>query len=79
MPQNLYAYLYPVCYVDLGGGEAMPAHKDGYHNNTCIQGLDGGTCKDRDALFARSLLMAVVAAAVVVMVVVVVVVWGPKG
>ena len=52
-PQNLYAYLSPVCYVDLGGAKAMPAHKDGFHNNTCIRGLDSGTCKDLDALFTK--------------------------
>jgi hypothetical protein len=34
---NLYAYLYPVCFVDLGGGEAVPTHRDLYANNTCIQ------------------------------------------
>eukprot|EP00038_Savillea_parva_P030806 m.80385 g.80385 ORF g.80385 m.80385 type:complete len:429 (-) comp9351_c1_seq2:175-1461(-) len=40
---NLYAYLFPVCFVDLGGGEAVPAHRDLFANNTCIQGQDSAT------------------------------------
>eukprot|EP00039_Didymoeca_costata_P028093 m.19976 g.19976 ORF g.19976 m.19976 type:complete len:818 (+) comp6723_c0_seq1:67-2520(+) len=52
---NLYAYLFPVCYVDLGGGEAIPAHRNGFHNNTCIQGMDianyaGVNCKDNASI-----------------------------
>lgn len=37
---NLYAYVFPVCQVDLGGGECLPTHRNGFHNNTCIQGKD---------------------------------------
>ena len=41
---NLYAYVYPVCYVDLGGGEvANISHRDHHQNNTCIQGMDSST------------------------------------
>lgn len=29
--------------MDLGGGEAVPSHRDLFANNTCIQGLDTGT------------------------------------
>ena len=36
--QNLYAYVDPLCYCDLGGGEVTNAsHRDHHENNTCIQ------------------------------------------
>ena len=39
---NLYAYVFPLCYCDLGGGEVNNAsHRDFHQNNTCIQGQDG--------------------------------------
>eukprot|EP01047_Picozoa_sp_COSAG01_P038117 COSAG01_NODE_3073_length_6635_cov_9.100061_5_plen_191_part_00 len=38
---NLYAYVYPLCYVDLGGGEVTnTSHRDHHVNNTCIQAQD---------------------------------------
>ena len=41
---NLYAYVYPLCYADLGGGEVNNAsHRDHHENNTCIQGQDSQT------------------------------------
>jgi hypothetical protein len=41
--ENLYAYVFPVCYVDLGGGEASGAHINSHHNNTCIQRQDSSS------------------------------------
>ena len=37
---NIYAYVYPVCYVDLGGGEATGKNVNEHRNNTCIQRQD---------------------------------------
>ena len=34
---NLYLYLDPLCFVDLGGGEAYPSHRDTFANNVCVQ------------------------------------------
>ena len=49
---NIYAYLYPVCYADLGGGEVgNRSHINHFENNTCIQAMDiasyaGVDCKN---------------------------------
>ena len=49
---NVYAYLFPVCYVDLGGGEVgNRSHINHFQNNTCIQAQDlasyaGVNCQD---------------------------------
>lgn len=41
---NLYAYVFPECYCDLGGGEVRnSSHRDIHTNNTCIQGQDIGS------------------------------------
>ena len=51
---NIYAYLFPVCYVDLGGGEVNNrSHINHFENNTCIQAMDtasyaGVNCKSNE-------------------------------
>ena len=36
--RNIYAYISPVCYVDLGGGEvSSPAHRNLHSHNVCVQ------------------------------------------
>eukprot|EP00040_Diaphanoeca_grandis_P035793 m.225897 g.225897 ORF g.225897 m.225897 type:complete len:841 (-) comp33472_c0_seq5:209-2731(-) len=57
---NVYAYL-KLCFVDLGGGETNKANRNGFHNNTCIQGpgvstYAGINCADNTSmpLFANN-------------------------